>query len=307
MIHHVAANADTVVSGHIPADRDPVVVVAPGDEVVIETWNHWGDRVTPGSSVDDVLGFIRETQPGHGPHSLTGPVHVRDAVPGMTLQVDVLECTPRPHGYTFVAPGRAGRGLLPGDFDEPALVHFDLDPMRMRTELGPFTVPLAPFLGIMAVTPDVDGPTSSIPPGSHGGNLDLALLTAGSTLLLPVLRDGAMFYAGDAHAAQGDGEICLTAIETACTARLRFDVLDQPLRTPRAVTPDLIVTMGFDAVLDRAVEDAAREMIDLLTARTPLTRDEAYVLTSVQGDLHVTQVVNGVKGAHLTMAASYLG
>lgn len=285
----------------------PVLSMDSGDVIVAETWNHWADAVTPETTIEDILRLRDAVHPNRGPHSITGPVEVRGARCGNVLRVDILELAPRPHGFNLQLPGRLGMGLLPDDFPDGRVKHFILDLGSMTTEFSPgIRVPLAPFVGILAVAPGNPGPHSSVPPGPFGGNIDLADLVAGTSLFLPVFVEGARFSLGDAHACQGDGEVNLSAIETALdVARLRLTVLDRPpIERPRAETATHFITLGFDEDLDVAVRLAVRDMIDWLVAEHGLSRDDAYALCSIAVDVSVTQVVNRKRGAHAKLPKS---
>lgn len=302
-IHHLAADERSVKIGVIDAAHLPVLTIATGDEVITETWSHWGGQVVPGMDLDSVLA-LRSGAP-MGPHSITGPIEVAGARPGDVLQVEVLELVPGPWGFNLALPTPFGRGVLADQFPQGSLRHLSLDRSTMTTELlAGIPLPLTPFLGIMGVAPADDGPHSSVPPGPFGGNLDLRDLVVGTSLFLPVFRDGAGFYAGDGHAAQGDGEVNQTAIETSMErVRLAFAVLastDLPdlLRLPWVETPTHLITLGLDEDLDLAVRQAVEALVLQLTNRFSIDRVDAYALASLAADVEVTQVVNRVKGAH---------
>ena len=242
-------------------------------------------------------------------HPLTGPIAIRGARPGDVLQVDVLELVPGDFGVTVFAPDR---GLLPEDFPEPYLKVWDL--RSDLAELRPgVRVPLAPFLGVMGVALAETGEHTTIPPRAQGGNMDIKQLTRGSTLFLPVAVEGALFSCGDGHAAQGDGEVCITAIETTMTATLRLTVRrDHPISGPEFETTGSgaqpgrqYVTTGIAPDLLDASKEAVRAMIRHLCATHDLTREEAYVLCSVAVDLKISEVVdapNWVVSAFLPLA-----
>ena len=165
-------------------------------------------------------------------------------------------------------------------------------------------LPLAPFFGILAVAP-AEGRVSSKPPDLHGGNMDNKELVAGSRVFLPVFTDGAKFSIGDGHAAQGDGEVSLTALETCLTGTVRLTIHDvEPIRAPRAITPTHYITHGFDPDLDRAAQDALRDMIRWMTDLLDIRPDEAYMFASLAVNLHVTQLVDGNKGVHAMLSRS---
>ncbi|HZF40158.1 MAG TPA: acetamidase/formamidase family protein, partial [Blastocatellia bacterium] len=194
-----------------------------------------------------------------------------------------------------------GRGFLPEDFPYPKIKIIPLDEKRM---IGRFAdgieIPLRPFFGSIGVAPpDVSGRISSAPPWIHAGNLDNKELVAGTTLFIPVHVRGALFQVGDGHAAQGNGEVCITALETSLVGKLQFIVRkDMKLRWPRAETPAAFMTMGINEDLTEATKIAVREMIDFLVSEKKLSRDDAYMLSSVAADFSITQLVDGTKGVH---------
>ena len=242
-------------------------------------------------------------------HPLTGPVAIRGARPGDVLQVDVLDLVPGAFGVTTFVPDR---GLLAGDFPEPYLKVWDLTADRAELRPG-VRVPLAPFLGVMGVALAEPGEHSTIPPRAAGGNMDIKQLTKGSTLYLPIAVAGALFSCGDGHAAQGDGEVCITAIETTMTATLRLGVRrdlriagpEFETRSAGALAGRQYVTTGIAPDLMEASKQAVRAMIGHLVAACGLTREEAYVLCSVAVDLKISEVVdapNWVVSAFLPMS-----
>ena len=245
-------------------------------------------------------------------HPLTGPIAVRRARPGDVLQIDILELVPGDLGYTAFNPGR---GLLPEDFPEAYLKMWELDGVSAELRPG-VRISLEPFLGVMGVALAEPGEHSTIPPRKSGGNMDIKQLTAGTTLYLPVSVEGALFSAGDGHAAQGDGEVCITAIETTMTATLRFSLrhdralagpefeTTRPL-SPRTNAGHHYVTTGIAPDLMEASKEAVRAMIRHLVDVRGLSREEAYVLSSVAVDLKISEVVdapNWVVSAFLPLA-----
>lgn len=306
--HRLPATEQTVKLGLVDRTDTPVLRIDSGDEVSIETWSGWGNSINEGSTLEEVMGKAA-TLAERGPHDVTGPIAVSGAKAGQVLRVDVVRLTPAPHATNLIVPGAVGVGLLPERFPEGQLRHYTLDPETMTVELGPrMTVPISPFLGFMAVAPPDDGPHNSIPPGRHGGNLDLKDLTIGSTLYLPIWNDEALFYAGDGHALQGNGEIDVTALEISFDeARLRLTVLDRPpLELPRAETDTAWITLGFGDDLDSAAKQAASSMIDLIVELTELSELDAYALCSICVDLEITQAVNGTVGVHARLAKTLL-
>ena len=278
-----------------------------GDEVSFETWSGWGNSIDATTTIEDVMqlaGGLGET----GPHDLTGPVEVRGAQTGDVLRVDVLALIPGPRATNVTVPGAVGVGLLPELFAEGVMRHYELDRERMTVQLLPdLTIPLAPFLGFMAVAPRDPGPHNSIPPGPHGGNIDLKDLTVGSTLYLPIWKNGAGFYAGDGHARQGNGEVNVTALEAAFEeARLKLTVVPGPLDLPRAETATAWLTLGIGPDFATAARDATRGMIGLLGELIDLDAAEAYAFCSMCVDLEITQAVNGAVGVHARLDKSLI-
>jgi acetamidase/formamidase len=233
-------------------------------------------------------------------HALTGPIFVEGAVPGDVLQIDVLEVVHKGWGWSSVI---GGLGFLKERFAEPYLFHWQLDGAVSRS-LAPAVVPLRPFCGVMGVAPGEDGEFRTRPPGPFGGNMDVRELCSGATLYLPVLNPGALFSAGDAHAAQGDGEVCINGIECPADVTLRFQVhKNRPLAGPMVETaaprmhdPEadegswIVVESATDAAA--AARAATSRMIDLLAERWGFSEVHAYLLCSVAMNLHLSQVVN---------------
>ena len=218
------------------------------------------------------------------------------------LEVRILDVKLRQDwGFNIIRPLA---GTLQDDFHEMRLMHIPLDEKRNvgRLPWG-LELPLAPFFGIMGVAPPKAwGRITSIVPRAHGGNLDNKELVAGATLYLPVFVEGGLFSCGDGHGAQGDGEVCITAIETALQGT--FEIIlreDLSFAYPRAETPKHYITMGMDPDLDQCVVIALRDMIKFICERTNLSKEDAYTLCSLAADLHVTQTVNGSKGIHVML------
>lgn len=275
----------------------PRLEVAPGDTVVFDTRDAADGFYSRGSTHADVI--------ARGPfrgHPLTGPVRIRGARPGDTLVVDVLEVVPAADfGWTAIRPGR---GLLPeADFPKPYLQIWDLaDGRHARMGTG-VTVPIEAFSGVMGTALDEPGGHSTMPPRKNGGNMDIKQLTAGSRLWLPVWVDGALFSVGDGHAAQGDGEVCVTAVEMQARVTLRLDLeqgrrLPEPrFRTagPLSVGPNRgpwYATTAHGPDLLANAQQAVRYMIDHLVETHGLSREQAYILASVAVDLRISEVVD---------------
>jgi len=308
--YRIEPGPDNVHWGFFDAGLAPVLTIASGDRVTISTVSGTPDLMpSPPLVVPPALPAIhrhvtRKIVPGH---ICTGPVAVQGAKPGHVLQVDIEAIEPfYDWGYTLVRPLA---GALPNDFPEPRAIHSTLDRARKvwRLPWG-HDIPLAPFFGVMAVAPPPAwGVISTLPPRHNAGNLDNKELVAGTTLYVPVFVDGALFSVGDGHGAQGDGEVCVTAVETGLTGTFRLTLrADMALTWPLAETPTHMITMAFDPDLDDCVVIALRTMLDLVCARTGLDRTQAYMLCSLAADLRVTQVVNGNKGVHVMLAKRYL-
>lgn len=299
-IHVLPASDRTVRVGVIDRAYAPVLEIDDGDEVRLETWGLWGNAVTPRTTFDEILA-LRRAHAGKGPHSLTGPIAIRGARAGMLLAVEIVALEVGPHGFNLITAPPHSRGLLSTEFPQGEIRHFRLDREHMHTEFAAgMRLPLRPFLGIMGVAPAQAGVHISSIPGDFGGNIDCPDLVAGTTLFLPVWADGALFYAGDAHAMQGCGEVNQTALETTMqSARLRLSVSPRRrLERPHALTPLHLITMGFHADLREAAVQATSDMVSWLHREHGLTRSDAYVLCSLQADLLITQAVNGNNGVH---------
>ncbi|MGI4943352.1 MAG: acetamidase/formamidase family protein [Janthinobacterium lividum] len=307
MAHHrIPATPDTVRWGTFSADYPPVLTVQSGDTVTLECVSGAPDVLPPASSgfhIPPALEAIHRANPPRlGPHILTGPVAVAGAEPGDTLEVriDAIEL-----GADWGFCGhRPLAGTLPEDFPHRYLSHIAVDRAANTCKLPWGTVlPLRPFFGVMGVAPPpAYGAISTKEPREHGGNLDNKEVGAGSTLFLPVWTPGANFSAGDGHGVQGDGEVCINALEMCLTGTftlvLHKAAESAPFRHPRAESPTHYISMGMNEDLDLAMKQALREMIAFITARSNLSADEAYQFCSLAVDFHVTQTVNGEKGVH---------
>jgi len=310
--HRLDAGPETVHWGYFDASLKPLLTVDPGDEVVMSSVSGPPEALPPensGLAVPDALRAIHaKVSPKlNGPHILTGPVAVRGAKAGQVLEVRIKAVELLNNwGYNVIRPLF---GALPDDFQKGRIAQIPLDRARMvgRLPWG-LELPLQPFFGIMATAPPASwGPVASPPPRRNGGNMDNKELVAGTVLYLPIHTDGALFSVGDGHAAQGDGEVCITAIETGLVGTFELHLRnDMTLEWPLAETPTHVITMGFDPDLDDAVVIALRDMIKLICARAGISREDAYTLCSLAADLRVTQVVNGSKGIHVMLDKAYL-
>ena len=319
--------------GRLPCATDsPVLEIDSGDEVTIDTLSHEGILEDQGRDpiaffgghgvaaehvLTDAVEIAASDYPRDratdGPHVVSGPIRVNGARPGDLLKITVLGLQRRvPYG---VISNRHGRGALTGEFpvgDDNVSVFASVDDDGRGsiplTEAGTRRArfELDPFLGIMGVAVAGDSRPHSVPPGAHGGNIDINLLTVGSSLYLPVQVDGALAYVGDPHFAQGDGEVALTAMEASLRSDLRFEVITQAdaeaefgaLAGPLVETTDFLVPTGLDEDLDEAVRKCVRAAIALLQARFGMDAHLAYAYLSAATDFNISQVVDVVTGVH---------
>jgi len=308
--HELPATPETVHWGCFGATIKPVLHVQSGDRVTLHCVN--GDeRTLPGAPFEvlpeqrEIHAKCRQWPRGH---ILTGPVHIAGAEPGDTLEVRIHEVTLRQNwGWNLIRPLA---GTIPEDFPATRLLHIPLDRASMTAEMPwGMRIPLKPFFGVMGVAPPpAYGIIDTIVPREHGGNIDCKELGAGTTLYLPVWTEGALFSAGDGHAVQGDGEVCITALETALSGTFELIVRkDLRLKFPRAETPTHLISMGLNEDLDDAAKQALREMIAIIRERLNVSAEDAYSLCSLAVDFRVTQLVDGNKGIHGMLAKSLLG
>lgn len=304
--HRLKPTPATVAWGYYDASTPPVLRIKSGESVEIQTLitSSPARLEAAGVAADQVEQALREihgqvTNKGPGGHILTGPIFIEGAEPGDVLEVRIQSVKLAiPYAYNGFAPGR---GFLPEDFPYARTKIIPLDEKRMLARFADgIEIPLRPFFGSMGVAPpETSGRISSAPPWVHAGNLDNKELVAGSTLFIPVHVKGALFQTGDGHAAQGNGEVDITALETSLVGTFQLVVhKGKPLRWPRAETPTHFISMGIHEDLNEATKMAVREMIDFLTNEKRLSRDEAYMLTSVAADVNITQLVDGNKGVH---------
>lgn len=296
----------TVAWGYYAAATPPVMRIKSGDTVEVQTLITSSPTRLEGAGVKpaDVEQTLRDiykevTNKGPGGHILTGPIFIEGAEPGDVLEVRIKQIKLAiPYAYNAFGPGR---GFLPEDFPYPKMRIIPLDEKRMVAHFADgIEIPLRPFFGSIGVAPpEVSGRISSAPPWIHAGNLDNKELVAGTTLFIPIHAKGALFLAGDGHAGQGNGEVDITAMETSLIGTFQLIVRkDMHLKWPRAETPTHFITMGIHEDLNEATKMALREMIDFLVSEKHLTRDDAYMLSSVAADLDITQLVDGNKGVH---------
>jgi acetamidase/formamidase len=313
-VHVVDSNKQTVRLGVFDATLPPIVTIESGDLVSFpNTWSHFMNELQPGVPISR-LAELRTINPGRGPHSIIGPIAVKDAAPGDVVEIRYRRLHPANWGAVFNNPATLGTGLLPQDFAQGQIKYVDLDLAAMQGKFAPdINIPLTPFQGTLGVAPPdgffpplSPGVTNSVPPGPHGGNLDLRELTEGSILYLPVWQPGALIYTGDSHAVQGDGEISLTALETLMQEVLIQVVLHKQknFHWPVAETATHWITVGLDKDLNAAMTLAARNAIEFLSSRAKLTPADAYALCSIAVSFRVTQVVDIVRGVHAMIPKS---
>jgi len=310
-MHRLAASPETVRWGTFDAAYPALLTVNSGDTVELECVSGAPEVMPPpgsGMAVPPALAAIHASNiPRAGGHILTGPIAVAGAESGDMLEVRIDQIVlGNDWGYCGFRPLA---GTLPEDFPDRYLSHIPVDRARGTCRLPWGTeLTLAPFFGVMGVAPPTRyGTISTIQPREHGGNLDNKELTAGSILYLPVWAEGARFSAGDGHGVQGDGEVCITALETGLQGTFRLTVRkDLHYTTPFAESATHLIAIGIDEDLDDAAKQAVREMVKHVCARTNLSRTQAYMLCSLAGDLRVTQTVDGNKGVHMMLAKSKL-
>jgi acetamidase/formamidase len=277
------------------AGAEPVITIADGDTVVINTRDVSDNQIGPDSDTS-----VIETLDWDRVYPLAGPIAVKGAQPGDTLAVEILDIHTQGWGWTAILPGL---GLLPEEFPDAYLRIFDLchgDVAYMREDIA---IPLTPFFGTMGVCPGGASAQPVMPPGTFGGNMDTRQLCRGATLYLPVHVENAMFSCGDAHGCQGDGEVCVTGLEAPMFASLRFTLekgrsLPSPqYRTPAPLTPlvdtaPFYGTTGVGPDLYACAQDAVRAMVDHISTTYDLGREDAYLLSSLVVDLKISEIVD---------------
>lgn len=333
--HYLRADMENVMWGRLPCASDtPALTISDGDTVTFDTVSHEGvleDQGKDPISFFGAHGVPRDRvlhdavriaadinrDPDHdGPHLITGPVYVEGAAVGDLLCLTVEKLLPRvPYGVISNRHGKGAlknelpRGDLPVSVFTPVVHHGGRDVGRLPLlQGGPdaVTIPLAPFLGTMGVAVADQQRPHSVPPGAHGGNIDIKLLVEGTQLLLPVQVDGALAYVGDPHFAQGDGEVALTALEASLRATIRFDVIPRRVALarygvvtgPLVRTADYLVPTGLDADLNLAMQKCVRAALDIVNARWGMDEHLAYAYLSAACDFDISQVVDVVCGVH---------
>jgi acetamidase/formamidase len=310
--YQLKATPGTVAWGYYSAAAKPVLRIKSGDTVEIQTMiTNSPDRLTaaglkPEQVEPELKAIYAEVKDkGPGGHILTGPIYVEGAEAGDVLEVRIVKIKLSvPYAYNGFSPGR---GFLPDDF---TTARTKIIPLDMERNVGRFAgnieIPLHPFFGSMGVAPpEAAGRISSAPPGIHAGNLDNKDLVAGTKLFIPVHAPGALFEVGDGHAGQGNGEVDITAMETSLVGTFQFVLRkDMHLKWPRGETPTHYIAMGLNEDLTEAGKLAVREAIDFLVNEKHLSREDAYMLSSVAVDFNITQAVDDVKGVHAMIPKS---
>jgi acetamidase/formamidase len=297
-VYVLPATLETTQWGWFDNAELPRLVIDSGDTVVVETMSHSHGRLWPGTTIEE-LKKLRTDWPGRGPMSLTGPIFVSGAEPGDTLRIKIQKIVPRSWAANFNVPGMFGE--FPKDFPDGQVKYFYLDGDRKVAEFAPgVEIPLRPFPGTLGVARAEPGRYNAVPPGPFAGNLDNRDLVEGTTLHVPVFVRGALVWTGDSHAAQGNGEINLTALETAFQEIVLTITVDKATRLqwPRIETPTEWITMGFDEDLTKALANARSETAKLLAEKRNISLEQAHTLVSTASDCRVTQVVDIKKGVH---------
>lgn len=297
-VHLLPATPATTQWGWFDNSQPPVLHIRSGDTVVLETMMHSHNQVVPGITIEQVK-KTRTDYPGRGPHTLTGPIYVEGAEPGDVLRVHINKIVPRAYATNFNVPGMFGE--FPKDFPEGQIKFFYLDVDKKQIDFAPgIVVPLKSFPGTTGVARAEPGRYSSVPPGRFAGNLDIREYGEGATLYVPVFVKGALLWSGDSHAAQGNGEINLTAMETAFKElNLTVDVIKgQRLEWPRIETPTDWITVGYDEDLNKALDLLKAETTKFLVEERKLSREQAEQAMLDGWNCPVAEVVNIVKGTY---------
>jgi acetamidase/formamidase len=297
-VHILPATLETTQWGWFDNAELPRLTVDSGDTVVFETMSHSHGQLWPGRTIDE-LKKLRTDWPGRGPMTITGPIFVNTAEPGDVLQIKINKIVARPWGANFNVPGLFGQ--FPKEFPDGQVKYFYLDWERKVAEFGPgIEIPLRPFPGTLGVARAQPGRYNAVPPGPFAGNLDNRELVEGTTLHVPVFVRGALVWTGDSHAAQGNGEVNLTAIETAfqeINVTITVDKTSK-LEWPRIETESDWITMGFDEDLGKALDGAKSETVKLIAQQRNVTAEQATTAVPTRADCRVTQVVDIKKGVH---------
>lgn len=286
--------------GVFDSSQPPVLTIHSGDTVIIETMAASYNQVVPGTTANQII-QIQTAVANRGPHTVTGPIYIAGAEPGDTLRIHFNKIVPRAYASNNTAPGK---GLFPEQFPNPYVKYFYLDLKKMQTQFAPgIVVPLAPFPGVVAVARQTPGKYDTAPPGPFGGNMDLREMTEGTTLYLPVFMKGALLWTGDSHAGQGNGEIDLTAIETAFQEfNITVDVIkNKTLDWPRVETPTSWIAVGYDKDLNKALDIAKTQAIKLLMEQHNISQAQAEQMLYQTWNCPIAEVVNGVQGVYFIL------
>jgi acetamidase/formamidase len=303
-VYVLPATMETTQWGWFNNAQPPALHVRSGDTVIFETMMHSHNQVVPGTSIEKIK-KLRTDFPGRGPHTLTGPVFIEGAEPGDVLKVHINKIVPRAYGTNFNVPGMFGE--FPSKFPDGQVKYFYLDLDRKVAEFAPgIEIPLAPFPGTLGVARAEPGQYSSVPPGPYAGNIDVRDMTEGASLYVPVFVKGALLWTGDSHAAQGNGEINLTALETAYK---EMSVTVEVVKTmkldwPRIETQDAWITLGIDKDLNKALDLLKAQTVKLLVERNKVSEEQATKTMMANWDCRVSQVVDVNKGLHCFTAKS---
>jgi acetamidase/formamidase len=322
--YELPATPDNVQWGWYDVNEKPKLTIQSGDTVSIETLSHALGQIKPGVEMDEIV-KLRKQNGGGGPHSITGPIYVEGAEPGDTLEIQILKIVPKEFGFNFNVPGKdfPTVGILAKEFPEGFVRYYKLDLNKMQTEFKPgIMIDLKPFPGTFAVGVDPNEPparagppihddqgrTSTLRPWKNGSNMDVNELQAGSTVYFPVFQKGGLIWTGDSHCRQGNGEVNLTALECSYKEIKIRAVVRKDLKTdwPWAETRTDWIFMGFDEDLNEAMKIAVEQTVHWLSTQilVPMSREEAYALTSLVGDCRVSQVVDIRKGVHCMIPKS---
>jgi acetamidase/formamidase len=297
-VHVLPATLQTTTWGWFNNAQPPVLHVQSGDTIVFETMMHSHNQIVPGTTIEEIK-KLRTDFPGRGPHTLTGPVYIEGAEPGMVLKVKINKIVPRAYAMNFNVPGMFGQ--FPDRFPEGQVKYFYLDLDRKVAEFAPgIEIPLRPFPGTTAVARAEPGQYSTVPPGRYAGNIDVRDFTEGAALYIPIFVKGALLWTGDSHAAQGNGEVNLTALETAYKEmNVTVEVIkDMKLEWPRIETPDAWITLGIDRDLNVALDLVKSETTKFLGEQRKVDKEQAEKLMLANWDCRITQVVDVNKGIH---------
>jgi acetamidase/formamidase len=297
-LHLLPATLETTQWGWFNNAQPPVLRVDSGDSIAIETMMHAHNQIVPGTTIETIK-KLRTDHPGRGPHTVTGPIYVNGAEPGDVLKVKINRIVPRSYAVNFNVPGMFGQ--FPKEYADGQAKYVYLDWNRKVSEFVPgVLIPLKPFPGILGVARKEPGQYTTVPPGEYAGNMDNRDLTEGTTLYVPVHVPGALLWTGDSHAAQGNGEVNLTALETAYNEmNVTVEVIKgKPLDFPRIETPKSWITMGFDQDLNKALDFVKEQTAKFLAEQRKLPVDDAAKLMRTVSDCRISQVVNIKKGIH---------